>query len=144
SPPAKAAASARPVQPQVVAAPAKELQSEPDASIAPPTPTTQQQISEAAPPPPSAAEMVLIDGIPREGGVIDASQQDRESGAVDASLVYRTSDVIRADLLSGKNYRLAEYTPLIDYRFRFEIETPWGVIPAHGMAMLELRLRELN
>ncbi len=63
--------------------------------------------------------------------------------AIPASLVYRTRDIVRPDLLRGKYYRLAEYTPLVDYNFRFEIETPWGTIPAHGMAMLDVRLREL-
>ena len=57
--------------------------------------------------------------------------------------VFRTCDIVRADLLHGKNYRLTEYSPLVDGKFHFEIETPWGVIPAQGMAMLELRLREL-
>jgi hypothetical protein len=63
--------------------------------------------------------------------------------AIPASLVFRTRDIVRPDLLRGKNYRLADYTPLVDFNFRFEIETPWGTIPAHGMAMLDLRLREL-
>jgi hypothetical protein len=62
---------------------------------------------------------------------------------IPASLVFRTRDVVRPDLLRGKNYRLAEYAPLVDFNFRFEIETPWGTIPAEGMAMLDLRLREL-
>ncbi|HEV3298739.1 MAG TPA: hypothetical protein VG055_03825, partial [Planctomycetaceae bacterium] len=62
---------------------------------------------------------------------------------IPASLVFRTRDIVRPDLLRGKNYRLADYTPLVDFNFRFEIETPWGTIPAHGMAMLDLRLREL-
>jgi hypothetical protein len=59
-------------------------------------------------------------------------------------LVFRTADILRPDHLRGPNYRLGEYAPLIDYNFRFEIETQWGRIPAHGMAMLALRLRELK
>ena len=47
-------------------------------------------------------------------------------------------------MLRGPNYRIAEYAPLVDFNFEFEIETPWGTIPAHGMAMLALRLRELH
>ncbi|HXY37750.1 MAG TPA: hypothetical protein VEI07_26225 [Planctomycetaceae bacterium] len=68
-----------------------------------------------------------------------------EEGAkpIPASLVFRTRDILRADVLRGKNYRIAEYAPLVDFNFRFEIETPWGTIPAHGLAMLDLRLREL-
>ncbi|HET6325464.1 MAG TPA: hypothetical protein VFG04_12365 [Planctomycetaceae bacterium] len=62
---------------------------------------------------------------------------------IPASLVFRTREIIRPDLLRGRNYRLAEYAPLVDFNFRFEIETPWGTIPAQGLAMLELRLREL-
>jgi hypothetical protein len=60
------------------------------------------------------------------------------------ALVFRTRDVLRADVLKGPNYRLGEYAPLVNFRFRFELETPWGTIPVHGMAMLELRLRELH
>jgi hypothetical protein len=60
------------------------------------------------------------------------------------SLVFRTADVVRPDLMRGVNYRLAEYAPLVDFRFQFEIETPWGTIPAQGMAMLGLRLQELK
>ncbi len=66
-----------------------------------------------------------------------------EIAPIPASLVFRTREIIRPDLLRGRNYRLAEYAPLVDFNFRFEIETPWGTIPAQGMAMLELRLSEL-
>jgi hypothetical protein len=74
----------------------------------------------------------------KDGKVADAAPKP-----IPASLVYRTRDIVRPDLLRGKYYRLAEFTPLVDYNFRFEIETPWGTIPAHGMAMLDVRLREL-
>jgi hypothetical protein len=73
----------------------------------------------------------------------DGKAVEPETAAIPASIVFRTRDIVRPDLLRGKNYRLAEYTPLVDFNFRFEIETPWGTIPAHGMAMLDLRLREL-
>jgi hypothetical protein len=80
----------------------------------------------------------------------DDKEKNKEPKAIDegpkpipANLVYRTRDIVRPDLLRGKNYRLAEYTPLVDFNFRFEIESPWGTIPAHGMAMLDVRLREL-
>jgi hypothetical protein len=73
----------------------------------------------------------------------DAKVAEEALKPIPASLVYRTRDIVRPDLLRGKYYRLAEYTPLVDYNFRFEIETPWGTIPAHGMAMLDVRLREL-
>jgi hypothetical protein len=73
----------------------------------------------------------------------DQKPAEGELAAIPASLVFRTRDIIRPDLLRGKNYRLAEYAPLVDFNFRFEIETPWGTIPAQGLAMLELRLREL-
>ena len=46
--------------------------------------------------------------------------------------------------MRGDNYRLSEYAPLVDYKFQFELETPWGSIPAHGMAMLGIRLCELK
>jgi hypothetical protein len=73
----------------------------------------------------------------------DGKAVEPEVAPIPSSLVFRTRDIVRPDLLRGKNYRLAEYTPLVDFNFRFEIETPWGTIPAHGMAMLDLRLREL-
>ncbi len=73
----------------------------------------------------------------------DHKPAEGELAAIPASLVFRTRDIIRPDLLRGKNYRLAEYAPLVDFNFRFEIETPWGTIPAQGLAMLDLRLREL-
>jgi hypothetical protein len=73
----------------------------------------------------------------------DHKDVDEGLKPIPASLVFRTRDIIRPDLLRGKNYRLAEYAPLVDFNFRFEIETPWGTIPAQGMAMLDLRLREL-
>jgi hypothetical protein len=57
--------------------------------------------------------------------------------------VFRTCDVVRPDLMRGANYRLGEYAPLVDFKFQFEIETPLGTIPAQGMAVLGLRLREL-
>ncbi len=59
-------------------------------------------------------------------------------------LVFRTADVVRPDLMRGDNYRLSEYAPLVDYKFQFELETPWGTIPAHGMAMLGIRMCELK
>jgi hypothetical protein len=59
-------------------------------------------------------------------------------------LVFRTADVVRPDLMRGANYRLSEYAPLVDYKFQFELETPWGSIPAHGMAMLGIRMAELK
>lgn len=58
--------------------------------------------------------------------------------------VFRTADIVRPDIMRGVNYRLGEYAPLVDFKFQFEIETPWGTIPAHGMAMLGLRLGELK
>jgi hypothetical protein len=59
-------------------------------------------------------------------------------------LVFRTADVVRPDMIRGLNYRLAEYAPLVDFKFQFELETPWGSVPAHGMAMLGIRLCELK
>jgi len=59
-------------------------------------------------------------------------------------LVFRTREIVRPDIMKGKYYRLGEYAPLVDYKFRFDVETPWGTIPAHGMAMLDMRLRELH
>jgi hypothetical protein len=73
----------------------------------------------------------------------EAKAAEAEVAPIPASMVYRTRDILRPDLLRGKYYRLAEYAPLVDFNFRFEIETPWGTIPAQGLAMLDVRLREL-
>lgn len=75
----------------------------------------------------------------------DTSQPAAAPAAAPApTLVFRTADIVRPDHLRGPNYRLGEYAPLVDYNFQFELETPWGTIPAHGMAMLAVRLRELK
>jgi hypothetical protein len=67
----------------------------------------------------------------------------KDAVSTSAPLVFRTSDIVRPDLMRGANYRLGEYAPLVDFKFQFEIETPLGTIPAQGMAVLGLRLREL-
>lgn len=84
----------------------------------------------------------LRDTAPPSPSEPTAEQHHPVSGG--PSLVFRTADVVRPDLMRGANYRLAEYAPLVDFKFQFEIETPWGTIPAQGMAMLALRLRELK
>jgi hypothetical protein len=84
----------------------------------------------------------LRDTVPTTPG--EASQPVPGTPPVGRPLVFRTADIIRPDHLRGPNYRLGEYAPLVDYNFQFEVQTPWGIIPAHGMAMLALRLRELK
>jgi hypothetical protein len=73
-----------------------------------------------------------------------ANSPQHSAAPASPGLVFRTCDVVRPELMRGVNYRLGEYAPLVDFKFQFEIETLWGTIPAQGMAMLGLRLRELK
>jgi hypothetical protein len=120
-------------------------------ALGPPTEdaTVQKAGPENAPPPNSVdpSSRRLRDTVPPVPG---APPQPPPSGAsagpasAGPMLVFRTADIVRPDHLRGPNYRLGEYAPLVDYNFQFEIDTQWGRIPAHGMAMLALRLRELK
>ncbi len=91
-----------------------------------------RRLRDLAPPAPSAT------------GPSESAPLQQGAAQTGPSLVFRTADVVRPDLVRGVNYRLGEYAPLVDFKFQFEIETPWGTIPAVGMAMLGLRLRELK
>jgi hypothetical protein len=113
----------------------------PDGSLSP-DPLAPQPESAGPPPNPGPPRLRMSDE-KEKGASKDSKAADEAIRAIPASLVFRTRDIVRPDFLRGKYYRLAEYTPLVDFNFRFEIETPWGTIPAHGMAMLDLRLREL-
>jgi hypothetical protein len=113
----------------------------PDGSFSP-VPVGPQPEGSGPPPNPGPPRLRMSDE-KEKGASKDPKVVDEGVKPIPASLVFRTRDIVRPDLLRGKIYRLAEYTPLVDFNFRFEIETPWGTIPAHGMAMLDLRLREL-
>jgi hypothetical protein len=95
-----------------------------------------------------AAPSGRLEQVPPQQGPVSPQQNvgppQQGSSSAGPSLVFRTADIVRPDLVRGVNYRLAEYAPLVDFRFQFEIETPWGTIPAQGMAMLGLRLQELK
>lgn len=58
--------------------------------------------------------------------------------------VFRASSVLGAHALRGRNYVIQDETPLIDESYLFSIETREGVIQAHGMNMLTLRLEEMR
>jgi hypothetical protein len=113
----------------------------PDGSFSP-DPLAPQPEGSGPPPNPGPPRLRMSDEKAKDASK-DSKAAEEAVKAIPASLVFRTREIVRPDLLRGKNYRLAEYTPLVDFNFRFEIETPWGTIPAHGMAMLEVRLREL-
>jgi hypothetical protein len=101
---------------------------------------TVRRLRNFDPPPPAAPASDSTAGGPQ------APTPPPSSSAAPAGppLVFRTADVVRPNLMRGANYRMSEYAPLVDYKFQFELETPWGTIPAHGMAMLGIRMCELK
>jgi len=56
---------------------------------------------------------------------------------------FRASDLLVSDILRGPNYTIDEFVQVENYKYRFNLNTEWGVIPVHGLNMLELRLREM-
>ncbi|MEX0714983.1 MAG: hypothetical protein WD066_00270 [Planctomycetaceae bacterium] len=58
--------------------------------------------------------------------------------------VFRASDLLPAELLRGPNYEIDEEVPLRGYWYDFRLKTKWGDLPARGMGMLELRIREMH
>src|SRR5262249_15318323 len=65
-------------------------------------------------------------------------------GAGTAGPDFRASEVVPTAVIRGSNYTIEERVPVVDCYYDFRINTPDGVIPAHGMDMLELRLREMK
>ena len=57
---------------------------------------------------------------------------------------FRVSEVLPASIIRGPNYQIEEFVPVVDYGYQFRIRSAFGIIPAHGTDMLELRLREIN
>jgi len=64
--------------------------------------------------------------------------------AAPAPLLFRASDILRPEVLKGAHYEIGPKVTLENYRFVFEVRTNWGMIKAHGMPMLELRLQEMK
>lgn len=58
--------------------------------------------------------------------------------------VFRAGDVLPREVLRGANYEIEDRVEIKDYGFVFRIRTRYGVIPALGREMLELRLREMG
>lgn len=56
---------------------------------------------------------------------------------------FDVKSVLTASAIRGANWEIERRVPVVDDRFMFRIRTRNGVIPAHGMDMLELRLREM-
>jgi len=56
---------------------------------------------------------------------------------------YNASDVLPKVALRGPNYELSKTVTVKNNRFVFLIRTAWGTLPAEGIGMLELRLREM-
>ena len=58
-------------------------------------------------------------------------------------LTFNASDLLPKAATRGPNYEIANKVTLKNNRFVFLIRTTWGTLPAEGIAMLELRLREM-
>ncbi|MEX0701196.1 MAG: hypothetical protein WD069_03795 [Planctomycetales bacterium] len=58
--------------------------------------------------------------------------------------VFRASDLLAPEVLRGPNYEIDEEVPLRGYWYEFRLKTKWGEVPARGLGMLELRIREMH
>src|SRR5258708_3687738 len=61
----------------------------------------------------------------------------------EAAPTFRASDLLVSEVLRGPNYEIEEFVQVEHYKYFFKIHTEWGTVPAHGMNMLELKLREM-
>lgn len=57
---------------------------------------------------------------------------------------FRASALLGAQALRGRNFLIQDEVPLIDECYLFTLQTSRGVIQAHGMNMLTLRLDEMR
>lgn len=64
--------------------------------------------------------------------------------SVDTAPTFRASDLLVAEVLRGPNYELDEFVQVEQSKYCFKIRTEWGMISAHGLPMLELKLREIH
>src|SRR5690606_22041018 len=64
--------------------------------------------------------------------------------AGDVVKVYRAADILPRELLRGPNYEIEPEVALRGYWYDFRLKTEWGVLPARGMGMLEVRIREMH
>ncbi len=58
--------------------------------------------------------------------------------------VLTAAELLPADILRGDNYEIEPAVLIVDYYYQFNLSTPFGVVPASGMSMLELRLQEMK
>jgi len=72
------------------------------------------------------------------------SRQPRARLQGEPAPTFLVQQVLEPRLLRGPNYQIDPTVPVMDYGYLFKIRTSYGVIPAHGLAMLELRLREMH
>ncbi|MBP7936718.1 MAG: hypothetical protein KA354_18910 [Phycisphaerae bacterium] len=57
---------------------------------------------------------------------------------------FRAGSLLGTQALRGRNYLILDQVPLIDEYYLFSIQTSEGVIQAHGLNMLTLRLEEMR
>lgn len=62
----------------------------------------------------------------------------------EAAPTLRASDLLVSEVLRGPGYELEEFVQVEHYKYFFKIRTEWGLISAHGLQMLELKLREIQ
>lgn len=64
-------------------------------------------------------------------------------GNGETRLVFQARDLLKPEVLRGPNYEVEPEVTLQGEFFLFRLRTPWGPIPALGMNMLEVRIREM-
>ena len=65
------------------------------------------------------------------------------SFAVGDELKFEAAEILPKAVLQGPNYQVEPNVQVSGSRFVFLIRTRWGTLPAEGLGMLELRLREM-
>lgn len=61
-----------------------------------------------------------------------------------AGPVFEVNAVLSAQVIRGPNYEIEPRVQVFGDEFLFRIRTAYGILPAHGLEMLELRLREMH
>jgi len=64
------------------------------------------------------------------------------AGKGEPAPVFLASDILPPAILRSRDFKVAERVPVVDYLYDFKVKTPFGVIPAHGMEMLKVRVQE--
>ena len=82
-----------------------------------------------------AAVMILATG--------SAVAPARAQSGYEAEPVLRAQDLVAPELLKGPSFTVDERVPVRGYLARFTIRSTHGVFEAHGIHMLQIRVREM-